>query len=122
MSNKQIFTQQFLLLLSETDCITLDQAMISWWQDIRFNGGLRLTFDGYQLLRNLGVEQFAFDVVAGNISLRPATLLTLNRHLACPYFLQAGKNPKIVFFGSKEATMYSLYGDINRFVAALSRQ
>jgi hypothetical protein len=115
MSNKRIFTQQFLLLLSETDCITLDQAMVSWWQDLRFNGGLRLSFEGFQLLKQLKVEYFNFDVLPGTHA-RAQVLIVLNKSLECPYFLQAGKYPKIVFFGSQEAVWINLYGNIERFL------
>ena len=47
--------------------------------------------------------------------------ITLNKKLTSPYFLSLGKKPQIILFGSKEATMYSLYGDIERFVQSLSQ-
>jgi len=120
MPNKQDYTRQFLSQLPETERVTPEQAMVAWWQDIRVSGGLRLSYEGYQLLEKLKIEHFDFELPRGANN-RPAILVALNQALSCPYFISVTKNPKIVFFGSKEATMYSLYGDIARFAAALTR-
>jgi hypothetical protein len=123
MLDKQYYTQQFLSKLPTADCITFDQAIIAWWQDIRMVGGLRLSVKGYHLLKKLNVEHFDFEIPPTQIGWNwPSQLLTLNRALDCPYFIQTGKYSKIVLFGSREATMYSLYGDIKRFISALASQ
>ena len=35
--------------------------------------------------------------------------------------ISLGKKPKLLLFGSREATMYSLYGDIDKFLKGLAR-
>jgi hypothetical protein len=95
-----------------------EDALITFWQDPRHEGGFRLTFAGYQALKNINIDHYKFDVPQSTI-VSPGALLTLNRKLTSPYFLNVGKNPCIVFFGSKEATMYSLYGDVNKFIHSL---
>jgi hypothetical protein len=51
----------------------------------------------------------------------PGRLLTLDRKLTCPYYISLGKKPKLLLFGSREATMYSLYGDIDKFIKGIAR-
>ena len=45
-------------------------------------------------------------------------ILALDRKMQMPYYISATKGipKKIVFFGSKEAVMINLYGDLQKFL------
>ena len=120
MLSKLDYTQQILKQMPDHVRLSEEDALILWWQDIRPEGGLRLTPEGCVLLKQLGIAAYEFDVPPSTPA-RASTLLILNRKLTCPYYITIGKKPKLTLFGSKEATMYSLYGDVNKFISALQR-
>lgn len=99
---------------------TLELAMQDWWQDIRPNGGLRLSVYGFDVFNQLEVSRYEFEV-PGSMPTFPNQLITLNNKLTCPYYIRLGKKPKLILFGSQEAIMMSLYGDIERFIRGLAR-
>lgn len=112
MTNKLAFTQQ---VVSQFSIWTVDDAMKSWWQTT--DGGWRLTHVGFDAFIQCEIEHWDFK--SPKMIPTPGLLLALDRKLTAPYYLHVGKEPRICFFGSKEATMYALYGDINKFVAAI---
>jgi hypothetical protein len=119
--NRDEITQNIINQLPPSEqVITPEIANELWWQDIRGGGGLRLSMAGYQVFEQLGIEKYVFEV-APNTPASPAQLISLNRYVTCPYYLRNGKKPSITLYGSREATMYALYGDIKRFVRAISR-
>ena len=117
MLSKLDYTRQILKQLPADECPSEEDALSMWWQDIRPDGGLRLSAEGCVLFDRLKIKGYEFEVPP-NTPARANTLLILSNKLTCPYYIVVGKNPRLVLFGSKEATMYSLYGDINRFIAA----
>ena len=128
MLNKLYYTQQLLKLLPDDHFdhgITDDVAMRSWWQDFRPDSGLRLSLEGDNVMRELKIESWSFELPVpfkGNprqVLPGPAELLLLNKKLTCPYFLQMSKTPTLVLYGSKEATMFALYGDMKKFLKYL---
>lgn len=112
------------LVLSRVDPelgITVDQAHADWWVDSRAHSGLRLTREARDLAKSVGLESWRF-VIEGNTPFLPRTMLTLNSHLECAYWLELRRPPAIELFGSREAVMFGLYRDINQFVRALGRE
>jgi len=120
MFNKQQLTQQILAHLPEDDRPSFDQAMKHWWQDIRDDGGLRLSLSGYDAFNFLNIDRHEFEVPASTPAL-PRQLIMLNKKLDCPYYLSLGKKPKLIIFGSKQAVMYAMYGDLEKFLKYLNR-
>ena len=120
MLSKLDYTRQLLTQIPEGERPSEDYALSVWWQDIRPDSGLRLSAEGCVIFKQLGIAAYEFEIPPG-APVRPNTLLVLNNKLTCPYYLVIGKKPKLVLYGSKEATMYSLYGDINRFIVSISR-
>ena len=45
MLNKLALTQE--LITRYPDAPSLDEAMVTWWQNIRDDGGMRLTYEGF---------------------------------------------------------------------------
>jgi hypothetical protein len=118
MPNKQELTQQLLTQLPADDRPSFEWALKSWWQDLRDDGGLRLSISGYDVFKFLSIEQYEFDFTK---VLSPSLLMILNRKLDCPYYLKAGKTPKLIIFGSQQAIMYAMYGDLEKFLRYLDR-
>ena len=102
------------------DAPTVDEAMRTWWQNIREDGGLRLTYEGYHVFSNfLELSSYTFDLPEKLLT--PANLITLDRHMTCPYYMVNNrKHNSMVMFGSKEAMMAVLHGDMQRFIKSLS--
>jgi hypothetical protein len=118
MPDKLNLTQQLLNQLPADDRPSFEWALKSWWQDLRDDGGLRLSISGYDVFKFLSIEQYEFDFTK---VLSPSLLMTLNRKLDCPYYLKAGKTPKLIIFGSQQAIMYAMYGDLEKFLRYLER-
>jgi hypothetical protein len=118
MPSKQQLTQQLLNQLPADDRPSFEWALKSWWQDLRDDGGLRLSISGYDVFKFLSIEQYEFDFTK---VLSPSLLMILNRKLDCPYYLKAGKTPKLIIFGSQQAIMYAMYGDLEKFLHYLKR-
>ena len=119
MLSKLDYTQQILKQLPAEERPTEEDALSMWWQDIRPDGGLRLSSEGCVIFDQLGITSYEFEIPP-NTPARANTLLTLSNKLTCPYYIVISKKPRLVLFGSKEATLYSLYGDINRFIKAIN--
>jgi hypothetical protein len=53
--------------------------------------------------------------------LTPKNLLAMDRRMTCPYYMVNNRKlNKIIMFGSKEAMMATLHGDMQRFITSLS--
>jgi len=79
---------------------------------------MRLTASGYEAFRDqLDLEHYSY--VIDNPALKnQQTVLKLDRKMQMPYYISAVKGiPKqIVFFGSREAVVVSLYGNLEQFL------
>lgn len=116
--DKQTLTQQLVKLFPEGAGPTEDQAMKAWWFNLRKNGGMRLTGTGYAaFVKDLDLERYEF-AIANPMLFNQQTILQMDRKLQTPYYIHAVKGvPKmIVFFGSREAVMANLYGNLQQFL------
>ena len=119
MRNKAEITEAILEQLPEEIRLgfkDLDDAMMYFWMNIRDDGGLRLTLNGYNILTKiLKMKGYEIDINPAHVTKR--TILQLDRQLSAPYYIAARiGDPKIVFFSSREAMMASLYGDIRSYL------
>jgi len=97
---------------------TVDEARVTWWYNIRPQGGLRLTDWGYQTLaEKLKLEYHSYTVTNPN-TFTKHTLLSLDKKIQMPYYVKTTKKAveKIVFFSSEEAMLANLYGDLQKFL------
>jgi hypothetical protein len=118
MLNKLALTQE--LITRYPDAPLLHEAMVTWWQNIREDGGLRLTYEGFYVFENL-LELSSYSFELSEKLLTPKNLLAMDRHMTCPYYMVNNRKiNKIVMFGSKEAMMAVLHGDMQRFIASLT--
>jgi hypothetical protein len=96
---------------------TPDRAMKLWWYNIRSNGGLRLTDIGYFVLKNM-LDIESYDMAIDLERFDRQMLLMLDRKLQMPYYIVVKKKlpVKIVMFGSQEAVLARLYGNLDKFL------
>jgi len=116
--DKRKLTQELIALLSEEQRISVDSAMPSWWFNLRRNGGMRLTAVGYQtFVEKFELEHYSYHI-DDPLGFTKQTILKLDRKMQMPYYIHAVKGiPKqIIFFGSKEAVMVNLYGNLQQFL------
>ena len=118
MRDKKKLTEELIALLPDEQRISVALAMPAWWFNIRRNGGMRLTGLGFQtFVDNLELEHYSY-AIENPLLFNQQTILTLDRKMQMPYYIHAVKGiPKrIVFFGSKEAVMVNLYGNLQQFL------
>ena len=118
MRDKRKLTEELIALLGEGNRVDLKSAMTTWWFNIRRNGGMRLTSSGYStLIEDLDLEHYSYNIDDPQM-FNKQLMLTLDRKMQMPYYIQAVKGiPKqIIFFGSKEAVMVNLYGNLSKFL------
>jgi hypothetical protein len=116
--DKKKLTEELIALLPDEQRISLESAMPAWWFNIRRNGGMRLTGLGYQtFIDDLELEHYSYSI-DNPLLFNQQTILTLDRKMQMPYYIGATKGipKKIVFFGSKEAVMVNLYGNLQQFL------
>ena len=66
-------------------------------------------------MQQRNIEHYNFDIRLEQV--RPKLLVQLDQRLQDPYYLNLDrKNPNIKFYGSKEAFLANLYGDLDRFL------
>ena len=118
MRDKKKLTEELIALLPDDQQISVESALPAWWFNIRRNGGMRLTGLGYQMfVDNLELEHYSYSI-DNPLLFNQTTILKLDRKMQMPYYISATKGipKKIVFFGSKEAVMVNLYGNLQQFL------
>ena len=118
MRDKRKLTQELIDLLPEEERTNVSAVMPAWWFNLRRNGGMRLTALGYQtFVEKLDLENYSY-AIDNPMLFNQQTILKLDRKMQMPYYIHAVKGiPKrIIFFGSKEAVMVNLYGNLQQFL------
>ena len=118
MRDKRHITQELINLLPEDNRISVDSAIPAWWYNLRKNGGMRLTNTGYRVLtEDLELEHYEYSIM-DPVVFNQQLILKMDRKLQTPYYIHAVKGvpKKVVFFGSREAVMANLYGNLEQFL------
>ena len=118
MRNKDKLIEQLIAQLPEEGRISLDSARIGWFHNIRPTGGLRLTDFGFKSLKEvINLEHYSY-TIKDPFAFTQRTILALDRKLTMPYYIVTKKGipTTILFFGSKEAVLVNLYGDLDKFL------
>lgn len=100
---------------------SIESAMLTWWANIRRSGGMRLTELGYEIMHDvLKLKSWELDLTDRDRQIfTKRVILDLDRKLEWPYYIEVGvkkKRRRIVFFGSQEAMMATMYGDLERWL------
>ena len=118
MRNKLKLTEQLVSQLPDQYQVSVETARTTWWFNIRPSGGMRLTALGVKVLKeHLGIQHYEYKI-ADPFSINQKTILKLDRLLQEPYYIVTakGRAASILFFGSKEAMLVNLYGDLEKFL------
>jgi hypothetical protein len=116
--NKKKLTETLVNHLDPDEGITVKKAMHTWWFNLRNAGGMRLTSTGYHVFcKELDLEHYSF-TIDNPTDINQHMILDMDRKLQMPYYIHAVKGvpKKIVFFGSKEAMITNLYGNLQQFL------
>jgi hypothetical protein len=116
--DKKRLTQELINLLPGDQRPTVDSVLPIWWYNLRKNGGMRLTSTGFDtFVKKLELEHYSYPI-DNPMLFNHETILDLDRKMQMPYYIHATKGvPKqIVFFGSREAVMVNLYGNLQQFL------
>ena len=118
MRDKKLLTDALVKELDPELGITTKVAMTTWWINFRSNGGMRLTKMGYFIFDNeLELAKYEY-IIENPVKFTQKLVLAMDRKLQTPYYIETEKNipKKVIFFGSREAVMTTLYGDLKRFL------
>ena len=125
MISKETFTKIFLQHTGKsTDSANLKHHMYKWWQSHRNKeeGGLRLSDDGLDFLKNeLGLRSFEVPFTEP-IDLSPQTIIFFDRSMDFPYYLT---NQSITVFSERKSfELYMFSDDIRKYglVKAMNNQ
>lgn len=115
MINKSEITLKLLELWPGPGAPCFNDAMVNWYYNIRINGGLRLTPEGFRVLTQvLDCENWSYTIPDVR-KINKQVLLDMDRKIRFPYYIDA-KNKSIIFFSSKEAMLVTMYGDLKRWL------
>ena len=118
MARRAEITRKVLAVIPAEHQISFDNAMLYWWQNLRADGGLRLTDSGVVASRDHAELECYTHELPTKQPLTKLMLLKLDRSITMPYYI--GPQRTIVFFGSREAMMAALYGDLAKYIQNLS--
>ena len=116
--DKKQLTEQLVQQLDADLGITARLAMHTWWFNLRKTGGMRLTKTGYHAFKEyLDLTHYEF-AVDDPTDFTQHLILDLDRKMQMPYYIHAVKGipKKVIFFGSREAIMINLYGNLKKFI------
>lgn len=117
MRDKVKLTEALVANLPEGFEESLALALKTWWVNIRKTGGMRLTDHGFYVFsRVLDLAHYELDIKPAPSNKRVE--LVLDRKLQSPYYIRIEKRIPIsvYMFGSREAVVAQLYGDLEKFL------
>ena len=113
MSRRREVTETILGIMPVCDRITTDHALRTWYRNIRSTGGFRLTELGYQALIQAGIQSWQTEINPKDLT--RTGILALDRQMQWPYYIDTRRR-RMIMFGSSEAMMITLYGDVRRYL------
>lgn len=107
-SPQSVWQQQFLTCSVDERTNKQRQGLdhpANWWYNPTNPRSLRLTRQGYNLVKNMELKNWQFDLDASLVS---KNFLQMEKHFNSPYYIN-GK--KIIVWGEVEAMMLALHGN-----------
>jgi hypothetical protein len=111
-------TQKLINLIPGDQRPSIESILPVWWYNLRKNGGLRLTVNGFRtFVDDLELEHYEYPINNPKL-FNQQTILDLDRKMQMPYYIHVVKGvpKKIVFFGSQEAVVINLYANLQQFL------
>ena len=124
MNWKETYTKIFLKQSNiPVSAVSLRQYLPLWWQNTRTKsqGGLRLTYKGFEHLKNVVNLKFYQVPLPDDQSIATQTILFLDKFITCPYFLN--QHSIFVTEEKKAIELHLFSGDLRKYglVKAMSR-
>lgn len=118
MTPREHLTRRVLEQLPSEHQTSFDQAWHTWWMNPRARGGFRLSRVGFAIMTDvLELEHWRIDVPRLSLN----NVLELDQKLETPYYIDQ-KARDLVLFGSRDAVMANLYGDVVRWINLMGRR
>lgn len=120
MRDKLKLTAQLIDQLPDQYKVSVEKARMGWWFNIGNRGGLRLTALGFKVFTEQLELKFYPYKITDEMTFTQQTVLDLDRRLQNPYYIVTKKGfpMDVIFFGSKEAMLVNLYGNLDKFLNA----
>jgi hypothetical protein len=118
MRSKQEYTDIFLKNIEHTR-VPKGSEMVFFWQNVRVDGGLRLSQNGYDcLVEDLGLETYEIPLWddKGTVRLNYKFFLDLEKYLQVPYYLAIQRWPRIILFDEKTYFWSRMHKDFQQFL------
>ena len=116
MRDKLKLTKELISKLPYSPDMITAKLFPVMWKNVRVDGGMRLTTQGYDVFKHLEVEQYSIKLDA--LMLDTKLIMALDRKLQHPYYIKYSKNMpvELILFDSSEAMLANLYGDLKKFL------
>lgn len=116
-TNRSEITKKILEIINpEYGDSDLRSAIITWWINIRPNGGLGLTETGHTAFERAQLEQYTFEV---DIPLPTIYVIAMrcDRAISCPYYLRYIQRQRYIsVYDSRIAMMIQLHGSFSSYL------
>jgi hypothetical protein len=120
VTDREKIVHSILSLVSESESVTFDLAMKTWWQNIRTTGGLGLTYDGDRIFKSVGLDYWNFEIGPASSITVLSTAIKLDKQVPCPYYFYSEKKKRMIrVYDSRVATLVTLYGDFTSYLNTL---
>lgn len=104
--------------LSPDHKVSFAHAKYIWWQNPTGFGGYRLSHQGFDVfVKQLNIKYWTLNLPPVTMGL----LKDLDEKIPTPFYVDI-KRRELMMFGSKEAMMASLHGDILRWLSLLNKR
>lgn len=113
-NRKREITETILSLLDHV--MDVDTAMRTWYQNIRRQGGMRLTESGRTALMAANLQNWSLEIEPRTIT--KSMLIEMDRKIPWPYYIDT-RRKKLILFSSRDAMMMSIYGDLEKWIKSL---
>ena len=119
--SKNVYTKVFLKELGKsTSDVDIQEYLPLWWQNIRENGGLRLTDEGFNIINQIELAMYDIPFPL-DMPITSQVIIFLDKFIDCPYYVT---KTSIWVTGERKAVELTLFsGDIRKYgiAKALSR-
>ena len=119
--SKNVYTKVFLKELGKsTNDVDIQEYLPLRWQNIRENGGLRLTDEGFNIINQIELAMYDIPFPL-DMPITSQVIIFLDKFIDCPYYVT---KTSIWVTGEKKAVELTLFsGDIRKYgiAKALSR-
>jgi hypothetical protein len=117
---RMIVEKVITIIKPEHTVFDIDNAMVTWWQNIRSTGGFGLTYAGSKAFESAQIEYQEFDdgesSYMGNVGMATG----LDRKMTTPYyFYNDQRRQKIKIYDGRIAMLVSLHESVSAYLKTI---